>query len=137
MSPLGNKEGSEEMSNFGNWMNDPEQTQRAAAGKDKKLKSAFLELSEDHATIQGSGADPYHVTLDSCTCSDFVHRHQPCKHIFAFADQLGLLADFPEYKKGKTGFDKDLETEKYKKLFLDGRMKAEDYVKLCKILEKL
>lgn len=41
--------------------------------------------------IHGSGDNVYTVTLNSCTCEDFLHRHVPCKHMFRLGIELGLL----------------------------------------------
>lgn len=41
--------------------------------------------------VQGSAAEPYTVTLDSCTCKDFENNKQPCKHMYLLALELGLL----------------------------------------------
>lgn len=41
--------------------------------------------------IHGSGDEIYSVSLNSCTCEDFYHRHVPCKHMFRLGIELGLL----------------------------------------------
>ena len=42
--------------------------------------------------IYGSNGEVYDVTLDSCTCDDFKHRHIPCKHMLKLALEVGLLS---------------------------------------------
>lgn len=132
------------MISFGDWdpeihLNDVEQVQRIILGMGKKVKSGILSLDKSAgvAKIQGSGKEPYECTLNECTCADFFMRRRPCKHIYAIADEMGLLKDFPKYTKSKNSFDSAAEIEKYKQLFLDGQMKADDYVKICKILSKM
>ena len=46
--------------------------------------------------IRGTSGAVYHTTLNVCTCPDFQHRHQPCKHMYRIALELGLLADLGE-----------------------------------------
>ncbi|MCI6358468.1 MAG: restriction endonuclease [Clostridiales bacterium] len=41
--------------------------------------------------IHGSEDNVYTVTLNSCTCEDFLYRHTPCKHMFRLGIELGLL----------------------------------------------
>ena len=115
---------------------DLDQVQRIVASKEAKLRKGIVKLDRDREAmlIQGSGAEPYFTTLYACTCIDFDRRQQPCKHMYALADELGMLDDFPVCKKTK--LDKPAEAERYKKMFLAGDMKAEDYVRICKALWK-
>lgn len=59
-----------------------EQKKRLDAGRElvKKIK-----VNGRTGTFQGSGKNPYIVTLDSCSCGDFIRHHEPCKHMFALA----------------------------------------------------
>ena len=41
--------------------------------------------------IHGSEDNVYTVTLNGCTCEDFLYRHTPCKHMFRLGIELGLL----------------------------------------------
>lgn len=43
--------------------------------------------------IRGASGAVYRTTLNDCTCPDFRHRHQPCKHMYRIALELGLLSD--------------------------------------------
>lgn len=56
----------------------------------QKIKSSEIEIDQlsESATIKGSGSNPYHVTLNSCTCFDFESRKLPCKHIYRLASEL-------------------------------------------------
>lgn len=51
-----------------------------------------------HARIQSSSGATYSVSLTSCTCPDFQNRHQPCKHMYRLALELGLLLHYNEPK---------------------------------------
>ena len=46
--------------------------------------------------IRGASSAVYRTTLNDCTCPDFQHRHQPCKHMYRIALELGLLSDLGE-----------------------------------------
>lgn len=46
--------------------------------------------------IIGSTGQQYKVSLSSCTCPDFQHRHHPCKHMYRLAIELGLLIENAE-----------------------------------------
>lgn len=71
--------------NFGTWEPSThttlDQIKRIVSGQ--KISSSKIQLTGDSsAIISGSGSEPYNVTLDSCTCFDFVSRKLPCKHIY-------------------------------------------------------
>ena len=134
----------EVMIKFGCWdpsihLNDINQVQRIASGMSKKVKKGIVSLdkSSGYAVIKGSGSEPYECTLDECTCVDFSMRGLPCKHIYALADELGLLSDFPKYKESSDTFDPEAEKRKYKELFLNGNIYVDDYVKIYKILDNM
>lgn len=78
---------------FGKWPDsihdDPEQLKRIEKSKKADLKPLTIDLENRVCTIQGSGKEPYYVSLDSCTCSDFTRRNLPCKHIYRLASELG------------------------------------------------
>lgn len=42
-------------------------------------------------SVRGTKGDIYKVTMNSCTCHDFIYRHQPCKHMYRLALSLGYL----------------------------------------------
>lgn len=43
-------------------------------------------------SVRGTKGDIYKVTMDRCTCHDFIYRRQPCKHMYRLALSLGYLA---------------------------------------------
>ena len=55
------------------------------------INSDLSILNSKFACDMRSDNNVYHITLTSCTCDDFIHRHSPCKHILFFAYSLGLL----------------------------------------------
>ena len=82
---------------FGNWdesiHNGAEQTKRFEKSKKSDVKPLSVDKEKQTCLIQGSGKEPYYVTLDTCTCSDFTRRKLPCKHIYRLANELGLGTD--------------------------------------------
>lgn len=42
-------------------------------------------------SVRGTKGDIYKVTMNSCTCHDFIYRRQPCKHMYRLALSLGYL----------------------------------------------
>ena len=75
---------------------NPEQLKRRiSAGK---IKDSDIKLDTVHrsAVIHGSSEEPYSVTLESCTCYDFLSRNLPCKHIYRLAQELDCLDALPE-----------------------------------------
>lgn len=126
---------------FGVWPSnlhsDFEQVKRIDAGR--KLKKKVISFDPDMQTmvISGSAAEPYQCDLEACTCADFAIRNLPCKHIYCLADELGLLADLPKYKKGSGSFDPAAEMERYRSLYESGQISADAYVKVCTPLAKM
>lgn len=69
--------------------------------RDKRLR--FLRSMDYHPIKINMGkgtacyisqSDPnktYNTSLKSCTCPDFVRRHEPCKHMYALAIELGVV----------------------------------------------
>ena len=53
------------------------------------------------------------------------------------ADELGLLADLPKYRKGSGSFDPAAELERYRSLYETGQISADAYVKVCTPLAKM
>lgn len=126
---------------FGVWPSnlhsDFEQVKRIDAGR--KLKKKVISFDPDMQTmvISGSAAEPYQCDLEACTCADFAIRNLPCKHIYCLADELGLLADLPKYKKGSGSFDPAAEMERYRSLYESGQISTDAYVKVCTPLAKM
>lgn len=127
--------------NFGGWPSsihtDFEQVKRIEAGRKLKKKIVSLDPEVQLLVVSGSAAEPYQCNLESCTCADFAIRHLPCKHIYCLADELGLLADLPKYKKGSGSFDPAAELERYRSLYESGQISADAYVKVCGPLAKM
>ena len=48
------------------------------------------------AECYGTGKEPYHVTLQTCTCIDFTRskKDQPCKHMIRLAMDEGIIDEF-------------------------------------------
>lgn len=81
------------MSLFNCWDNEihksVDQMKRIISAQKIKASDIKLDRSSETAIIQGSGSEPYRVTLNSCTCFDFESRKLPCKHIYRLSSELG------------------------------------------------
>jgi len=44
------------------------------------------------ARVRGQSENVYDVTLDSCTCKDYVIRKRPCKHMYRLGLSIGALS---------------------------------------------
>lgn len=78
---------------FGKWdsdiHNDPEQQKRISASA--SIRDSDVVINENDCKISGSEAVPYIVTLNSCSCRDFISRKKPCKHIYYLAVKKGHI----------------------------------------------
>lgn len=90
---------------FGKWETDVHDE-----AEQKKRISAALSICDsnvvflnDTCKISGSSSVPYTVTLDSCSCRDFIMRKKPCKHIYYLAIKLGYI-DAETADKCKTDY---------------------------------
>lgn len=104
--------------------------------KDSAVLSEDLTPGQESAVIQGSAADPYQVTLESCTCPDFHRTGAPCKHMYKLMLDAGLLT-LPVLKKKKDRtFDPVAEIKRYRDLYTAGEIDGDVYTKVCSVLEK-
>lgn len=110
--------------------------------KAAKIKdSDFKMISSDSCEIVGSAAEPYRVTLSSCTCPDFKNnkkKQAPCLHIYRLASELNVL-DLPVIDEAaKAAFDLEFSENLkiWKNAFLDGRITAERYASLLEAFSK-
>ncbi len=128
---------------FGNWPSelhyDYKQVQRILSAQAKSMERDVLEIDPEKKVIvvKGSADDPYIATLDECTCPDFMFRRKPCKHMYKLAIELNLLNEIPERDDGVSSYDPEKEIEKYRELYIGGKIPGEAYVPICKALEKL
>ncbi len=123
---------------FGKWneaeLTGTEQIKRMGAAQKIKAKNVTIK-SDDVYLIQGSGTTPYTVTLNSCTCMDYAMNKKPCKHIFYMALKMGYIS-FPSYNQEAAKlFDFKSEKEKYEKMFNDGIISADSYLKIISALD--
>lgn len=116
----------------------PQIKSRIAASKIKP--SAITMNPDDSCDISGSGESPYHVTLSSCNCQDFLinkKQSSPCKHIYRLASDLGIYDLLPERNPtGSASVHREIpqELSRWEREFLAGNISAEKYVKLCEAL---
>lgn len=126
---------------FGGWPDsihdDFEQVKRIESAKKIKPGEMSVDLDSKTIRVQGSASEPYVATLSECTCADFQYRKAPCKHIYRLALELDLLKPLPKYNKKNKDFNAEAEIARYQSLYLDGKISADAYVKICTTLSKL
>lgn len=69
----------------------PGQIERFERALSDKMSPLSVDSEKQVGIFDGSGANPYETTLISCTCSDFIRRKLPCKHIYRLAVELGAI----------------------------------------------
>jgi len=80
-----------------------DQMKRLSSAKSAKTTPLSVDRESMMGIFPGSGASPYHTTLESCTCVDFIRRKLPCKHIYRLAIELGLL-----HESAQSGINKNV-----------------------------
>lgn len=80
---------------FGHWPPEIHHSQKQLAKyrKAKTEKMRISKISDSQARVTSSSGAVYTVSLDSCTCPDFVcneQRQAPCKHIYFAALRVGI-----------------------------------------------
>ena len=50
-------------------------------------------------TTKGKDYDEFDVTLEKCSCKDFIFRRKPCKHMYRLAKELGLYSRVDDRSK--------------------------------------
>ncbi len=81
---------------FGKWPegthDNPEQQKRVKSAQSKKVTPTSVNTENKTGVFGGSSKTPYQVTLDKCTCADYIRRKLPCKHIYRLAMELELFS---------------------------------------------
>ena len=105
-----------------------------------KIKdSKVLECDDTRCVIAGSGKEPYTVTRDTCTCTDFLMNDLPCKHIYKYLDIQGELPALPELNEDAVSkFATDLPEliAMFDRYYQDGAITADKYCKIVSALSK-
>lgn len=105
----------------------------------QKIKTDNITVHEDYYEIVGSSGDIYKVTLNICSCFDFVSRGLPCKHIYRFALDHNIIEDFPKIKpKNVKIFAQkiDQEIDSFRSYYEQGLISAEKFVKIVDAIKK-
>lgn len=119
---------------------EPDQIKRRLTAEKIKACAVKVDTDMQTATIQGSEAEPYVVTLNSCTCIDYTMRGLPCKHMYRLAQELGLQLPWParndaKVKKLKNNTEDELEL--WRKAYFCGEIAPQKYVKIVEALRAL
>jgi hypothetical protein len=77
--------------NHGQKIKNPEQQDRFLRSIFNKLSVLSIDMESKCADIVGSSGNVYKVSLSKCQCADFIHRREPCKHMWLLANKLGII----------------------------------------------
>ncbi len=72
-------------------INSTDFQKRLNSAKSGKLTPLQIDKENGICVFQGSGAKPYHTSVNECECRDYFVRRSPCKHMCRTAIELGLL----------------------------------------------
>ena len=70
---------------------EDDQLTRQDSASHIKLTPYEIDSENKMCRIKGSGKAAYEVSLEECTCIDFVKRVKPCKHMYRLAHILGVF----------------------------------------------
>lgn len=100
--------------NFGQWDEAvhtlPDQKKRMDSAKKAGMTPLQIDRDALSGVFAGSGKLPYQTSLSSCTCSDFVRRKLPCKHIYRLAIDLGLTDEAADNGMNRFTFSDTLDS---------------------------
>ena len=125
---------------FGNW---EESIHREAkqVGCRKRASTVVLQNIDSvtgTALAQGSSELPYEVSLESCTCGNFIGTLKPCKHMYRLALDLGMIEDIPKIDRAAAKAFKESipsEIQRFEDLYFNGAISAEKYAAIVKALQ--
>ena len=124
---------------FGNW-EESLHREPAQVGKRKSAETVVLQNinpAAGTALAEGSGELPYEVSLEDCTCGNFIGKHKPCKHMYRLASELGLIEELPKKDRVATKAFKESipsEIKRFEELYFSGAISAEKYAAIVKAL---
>lgn len=117
----------------------PGPIKRIAAAKKISAKKVSVDAENGSASVDGSASIPYIVTLESCTCPDFIINKGPCKHMYRLAFELGVQPEPPKIDpKAAAAFDADVDAEiqRYFAAYKNGAISGEKFGKIADALKK-
>ena len=105
----------------------------------QKIKADVITDCGDHYSIVGSSGDIYITDLNHCSCFDFMNRRMPCKHVYRFAVEHGVINDLPKITSQNARiFEGKIlsEIEHFRAYYEVGIISAEKYVKIIEAIKK-
>lgn len=125
---------------FGKWEasvhTDAKQISRRINASTIRKRDIKIDRDAQTALVNGSAFEPYEVTLNDCSCSDFAYYSRPCKHMYRLAEELGLIDPLPKVPKESDKAFCAEEHQRWEDAFADGRISADLYVRLEKAAKR-
>ena len=85
---------------WGNVHSEPNQVKRLDSARQAACTPVSVDSEAGTAHFKSSRGE-YTVSLDSCTCTDFLRRSLPCKHMYRLALELGIIpGEYSSYIHG-------------------------------------
>jgi uncharacterized Zn finger protein len=108
----------------------------------EKIKASCVSLDREHETvmIQGSASEPYRASLSDCTCPDFSNTHQPCKHMYRLALELGRIEPLPKVNRSEFNAVKgrlSAELASLREEVFAGHLPLDKYLEIANTFEKI
>lgn len=125
---------------FGNWDEALHRELEQINKRENALKVVLKDVNPDAGTalVDGSGKEPYEVSLENCTCISFIQKNRPCKHMYRLATELGLIEEPPKKnREAAKAFKESLPSEikRFEELYFSGAITAEKYAAIVKALK--
>lgn len=121
----------------------PDQLGRRARAE--KIKADSIKETDSGYSISGSADDDYIVYLGhdndtcSCTCTDYLSRMLPCKHLYRLLIDRGLIPETVKVdRRAKKEFADNVQSEidRYYKFYKSGAISVDKFRDICKALTK-
>ena len=115
----------------------------------RRQKSALnLKLDSVDFTNQTGRIKNYEVSLEKCSCVDFIMRRKPCKHMYRLANELGIFQliskakakNLPSSTESETKFVRDALKKNIDEISMDAKRELQKFTyhpreKICSVVE--
>lgn len=125
---------------FGNWDESLHREPKQVGCRKRAATVVLRNIDSVAGTALAEGSDEqlYNVSLESCTCGNFVGTGTPCKHMYRLASELGLIEELPKTNRAAAKAFKESipsEIKRFEELYFSGAISAEKYAAIVKALK--
>lgn len=124
---------------FGNWEESLHREPKQVGCRERAATVVLQNINSVTGTAlaDGSGEVPYEVSLESCTCGNFIGTNKPCKHMYRLAVELGLIDNPPKPdREAAKAFKESIPSEikRFEELYFSGAISSKKYSEIVKAL---